>query len=461
MRLTPEGWVYLVVLAFITVGSVLRNVNLLIVMAGMMYAPLLLNWRVGIRWLKSFRASRRLPKRLHANELASIQWTCENRFFGMAGWNVVINDRVTRVRAEDPDAEIDESKLSSRTSGSQQVPASGAESEGQNWFRRSFGEVFSRFAKPIPGNRSEVKISFVRVQAGQSEVASYRAFFAQRGQYEIGPAALSTTFPFGLIVSRIHYPKPKTVFVAPEIGSLHPTWERQVQSIVIGSDTVKRQRSLEEDEFYALRPWRSGDSKKNIHWRTSARYGQPIVKQHDQQNNRDFALVLDLVGSASSAQLAVRCERALSFTATAILQIGNAVQGQVAVGVCGRESGFCHSRTQHGSIHDVMQLLAVAQFSDDPKTVEMLFRVAESVSKGTPIYVVSSRARPAELDPTQIDTQTGDGLADRRANLLRSLLPLVRWIEVGSLEFESMFSMKQDGEGARDLAEFSEKWIKC
>ena len=84
LKLTPEGWVFLVVLGFITVGAVLRNVNLLIIMAGMMYAALLLNWRASIRWLKSFTASRRLPKRLHAGEIASVQWSCENRFFGTA-----------------------------------------------------------------------------------------------------------------------------------------------------------------------------------------------------------------------------------------------------------------------------------------------------------------------------------------------------------------------------------------
>ncbi len=447
MKLTPEGWVFLVVLGFITVGAVLRNVNLLIVMAGMMYAPLLLNWRIGIRWLKSFHATRRLPKRTNAKQIASVQWTCENRSFGMVGWNVVINDRIIR---------LDDSQQSMReTAQADDIPSN------EKWWVRWFGEILSRLGKRNQErSRSEIKLAFVRVNVGRSEVQSYRAYFAQRGKYVIGPAALSTTFPFGLIVSRIHFPDSETMYVAPEIGQLHPTWEKRVQSIASGSDTIKRERSLEEDEFYALRPWRSGDSKKHIHWRTSAKFGQPIVKQHDQQNNRDFALMSDLYADEGDESAAARCERALSFTATAILQIRNAVQGQVAIGVCGEETELCHSRTQHGVVVEVMQRLAVAKPGVNPQVVETIFELANSVSRGTPIYVVSSRPRPEILDASFLKTNSADLEAKRVAKRLRGVLPLVRWIEVDSPEFDSMFAISDDNSQAQRLKEFSLKWAE-
>ena len=273
IKLTPEGWVFLIVLGFITVGAVLRNVNLLIVMAGMMYAPLLLNWRFGMRRLKSLWAKRRIPNRIHANELTNIQWTCENRISGVATWNVIIEDHIERV----PDAEQTLEPVDIETNV-------GRKNRGLQGIVELVNRIRRRTKNAIqPG----VKLGFVRVTAGQSEVQAYRAFFGQRGKYTIGPATLSTTFPFGLIVSRTHFPDTTTVFVSPELGRVETTWEKRIQSTAIGSDALKRRRALEEDEFYALRPWRSGDNKKNIHWRTTARYGQPIVKQYDQQNNRD------------------------------------------------------------------------------------------------------------------------------------------------------------------------------
>lgn len=445
MKLTPEGWVFLLVLAFITVGAVLRNVNLLVVLAGMMYAPLLLNWRMGIRWLTSFKASRRLPKRLHANDLANVQWTCENQRAGMAAWNLVINDRITRLPDDQQSVrpvELDQADLS------------------DGWVTRWFDEILKRLNRQTSNpNRSEVKLGFVRIEAGRSEVQSYRVFFSHRGKYVVGPAALSTTFPFGLIVSRIHFPETEPIFVGPAIGELHPTWERRVQSIACGSDTIKRRRALEEDEFYALRPWRSGDSKKNIHWRTSAKLGQPIVKQHDQQNNRDFALILDLYSDPDDdGRSKARAETALSFAATAILQIGSAVQGQIGIGVCGKETDLYHSRSRQGVVVEAMKRLAVAQSFESPQIVETLLKLTRLVSSGTPVYVVSSRRRPPELDPNQIRTDTGNPETDRMAKQLKRVLPLLRWLEVGSREFDSMYSMTQDPAQQAQLHDFSSRW---
>ena len=45
-RLCPEGWYFLFVVTFIIGGAVLGQVNLLVVLAGLMVGPLLFNWRL-------------------------------------------------------------------------------------------------------------------------------------------------------------------------------------------------------------------------------------------------------------------------------------------------------------------------------------------------------------------------------------------------------------------------------
>lgn len=454
LKLTPEGWVYLVVLAFITVGAVLRNVNLLIFMAGMMYAPLLINWRLGLRRLRALIANRRIPTMVHANETTNIQWSCENHLEGIAAWNVVIDDRIERLADAD------------------QTPEEFVEDRKQeSWFFRWFGEITSRLRKR-PHNlfRADAKIGFVCIDACHSEVESYRLYFGNRGKYVIGPAAISTTFPFGLIVSRVFIPKAESIFVAPQIGNLSPTWERRVRSTATGSEAIKRQRALEEDEFYALRPWRSGDSKKNIHWRTTAKHGVPIVKQHDQPNNRDFALILDLHSSQAELPFDNKCEKVLSFAATAILKLGNAVQGQVAIGICGTETEICHSRTRQSMVVEVMNRLAVASHSGAPDTLNAIFAVGNHVSNGTPIYVVSSRKRPESLGAIgtlkglrDLESESAsDGTLKRESARLNRVLnqiePLIRWIDVDSVEFNQMFQMEADDAKAASLKKLQLKW---
>ncbi len=434
IKLTPEGWVYLVVLVFIAVGAVLRNVNLLIFMAGMMVAPIMLNWRLAVSRMRSLSGSRFIPTKIHANDSSMVQWTCHNRQSKrLSAWNVVVNDSILPVNQADGQSNT--------------TPAGPNLSRGEGWFSRWFGEITDRLSqKSGRDTRYNAKLGFPRINSEATEIESYCVFFACRGEYVIGPATISTTFPFGLIVSRFHIPEQETVFVAPELGHIHPTWEKRVESIASGADAIRRRRSIQRDEFYALRSWRSGDSKKNIHWRTTARMGQPIVKEHDQPNNRDFALVNDLYCPAGDQRAAELCELALSFTATAMLNMGSSVQGQVAVGVCGRKTEVCHSRSRYSIIPHLMTELAQAEPSEDPDVVDSIFAVAQRVSRLTPVYVVSSRERPAILEPDfdaqqLVEGSDFNGDANRLARRLRQIVPLIRWICVDSEEFETLFRL--------------------
>ena len=441
-KLTPEGWVFLVVLMFITLGSIMRNVNLLVLMAGMMVVSLLLNWRLAVHRLRTLSAKRRLPKQLNAGELISFQWTCENRSDRIAAWNLMLSDAIERAPDDLQNSDIDPVRQKFET---------------DRWYLRLFGEILQRLGKSQSNERlSDVGLVFPSVAAGQSEVRSYRVFFGQRGKYTVGPALLSTTFPFGLIVSKILYPDVETFFVGPELGELEPTWEKRIQSTAAGSETVKRRRAIEEDEFYALRPWRSGDSQKNIHWRTTAKLGEPFVKQYDQQNNRDFALLLDLYCEDGDESGVRRSERAISFAATALTQIKNDVQGQVALGVCGVATEICASRTQQGILANSNRRLAVAQPCSDPETFEAIHQVAKLVSNGTPVYIISTRPQSDVL--AELDTESKG--ETKQLRMLKSYLSLVRWLEVDSSEFNAMFKLEQDPDSKADLRALSDRWSR-
>ena len=458
VALTPEGFVYLIVLCFITVGSVLRNVNLLILMAGMMYAPLLINWRLAVRRLRSFQAHRILPQRIHANRLVNIQWECEYQRRGIAAFNVLVEDQLCR-------AEDTEQDLNRKSSGAGIEGLWGWQARLRQWWRQRNGAQ----------QPSQVRIRFPKLVAGHAETQSFRAFLGKRGKYLAGPAAVSTSFPFGLIQSRSTLDDGETFFVGPELGQLEPTWEQRMQSTAVGSDSIKRTRTLQDDEFFGLRPWRSGDSRKHIHWRTTAKQGFPIIKQHDQQNNRDFALILDLQAHPDDEAARQRCEAVLSFAASVLLQLGTQVQGQVCVAVWGRDQEFCRSRSPQGVIGEVMPMLAVAQADESPPIIDAIIRAQEAVSSGTPLYVISSRPRPASLELMLPSTVEEEGEPEGRspehqrrrlrmmARRLKLALPLVRWVDTDSTAFRSIFTLPSMEHGSPQmpvgLDKVSRKWL--
>lgn len=90
-----------------------------------------------------------------------------------------------------------------------------------------------------------------------------------------------------------------------------------------------------EADFYGLRDWRPGDSRRWIHWRTSARRGSLVVRQFEQRRSQDLALLVDLwqPTQPSEAELA-HVETAVSFVATlladACQQSGRQLMIQIA-----------------------------------------------------------------------------------------------------------------------------------
>ena len=169
-------------------------------------------------------------------------------------------------------------------------------------------------------------------------------------------------------------------------------------------------------------------------------------------------MLLDLFANAEDELHAERCEKALSFAATVMLQIGQDIQGQVAVGVCGRETQTYRSRTPMGIVSDLMRCLSVAHVSNAPEIEETLVQVFSYVSRGTPIYVVSSRARPEILDPEKSPILNSPASVDRVTRNLRQVLPLIRWLNVASDEFENIFTTGQDPVRIASLKRLSSKW---
>ena len=411
-RLTPEGWGYVTILGFIAFGAVLRNVNLLVITTGMMIIPLVFNWRIGVAMARRLTLTRLPPRRMHVGELVTVAYNCHNGDNRIAATNVIVRDVVQSVDLQSSDA---------ATAG-QRV---------RSWIANVVASLRKLAPGRLFGGDDALVVRFANVRAGQSGRASSRCLFSGRGVYDFGPAEILTSYPFGLVAARIQQPQIEQVFVAPAIGKLNPDWEQRISSTVTGEHSVRRRRSNEEDSFYAMRQWRSGDSPRNIHWRSTAKRSQPMVKQFDQQDDRDFALLLDLHGhDQESRQM---CEQILSFAATAIEQFDVDVRGQVAVAVCGHQTNYVVGRNRQEASGEVMRLLAAADFADRPPLADSIRELAQHVTTGTGIFCVSSRPRPAELS---FDVASDSGT---NADLPTALLGVIRWIEVASPEFGDLF----------------------
>ena len=398
MSFSPEGWIYLIILTFVTVGAVLRSVNLLIIMSGMMFAPLLLNWRIGSHIIRMATTRRIVPNRIHVGSPVYFQWMFTNQS-RVPVWHLSIQDEVVCIQ--------------------------------------STQEPLGKKGRP---KVSKTQVVFNYVSVGNDEYASFRSLFLERGIYEVGPAVVASRAPFGLVKTWMRLNQKHQFHVAPRLGHLQADWERRIASHVAGQESMQRQRGSDEDEFYALRPWRSGDSKRQIHWRTTAKFRQPMVKQFDQRTNRDLAVALDLFQSESSAvsfepQHLQRIESLVSFGASVMASLGNDVQGQVGMAIAGSEFFVDCQRNHSEYVSRIMRELAIARGGRSPDIVAGINELMGRVSVGTPIFVFSTRPCPTEWLEQKFD-----------AARWQQVRTWMRWIDVESIEFKELFEFPEPAE---------------
>ena len=455
IRLTPEGVVFLIILAFVAFGAILRNVNLLIVLAGMMFSALILNWRLAILKLRTLSGHRALPPRVYSGKLFSIVWKLRNGSLQRI-MSTIVEDRLDAISTVVAEKEL----------------------RRKNYFvnlRQRISDAINKRRRVGP---NQVRLSVPQIAPQSEESSLFHCLLSERGKYSLGPAKISTTFPFGLIEAELQLDNRQTLYAAPAIGKLVPHWEKQAAAMATGEDAVKRKRGAIEDEFFALRKWRSGDSRRNIHWRTTAKMQQPMVRQFDEPSNRDLAIVIDLFqqGRQTGATLneedqsladqqSQLGETILSFASTIAVEPQIDFDGQISIAVCGHRKDVFRNLQRRNYNANLMRSLAMAQCSDDPDLYSAITEVGQSVSLGTPIFIVSTRAKPLwieQLDAAPKNTyhKTTNSLFETLAYpdmQLGQLTEQIRWIDANEDDFGSLFSLIPASDQAR-IDGFEQRW---
>ena len=116
-----------------------------------------------------------------------------------------------------------------------------------------------------------------------------------RGVYSVGPVSYEKTDPVGLISRRFETGRAIELFVAPRVTDL---------SIFAGGLTndldgaTSQQLSMSDLAFHALREYVPGDDLRHVHWRSSAKAGQLLVRQYHETRRGHVTVLLD--GARSS-----------------------------------------------------------------------------------------------------------------------------------------------------------------
>ena len=342
--LCREGWYYLAIMIVVFGGAMLKEVNLLLILAGMLLGPLLLNWqtvRVNLRGLKT---KRKLPRGLCAGEPLSVNLVLTNTRPRLGCWGVVVEEQIRR----ETDA--------------------------------------GRASPPLRPN-----VLFPYVHTGQSRKGVYRGQLVERGRYRFGPLNLSTRFPFGLFSRTIRVGESETLIVLPRLGRLTEGWATRRQEAFAGTDR-RRRRPGPEGDFYGVREWRGGDARRLIHWRSSARLDKLVVRQFERPRSRDVAVLLNLWRPKSSGVVSLEnVELAVSFAATVLADVCRQGGSNVSLGLTNAEPECVGGPASPATLQRLMEQLATVEAHADNTLLPLLASALRQIDVGAEIVLVSTQ----------------------------------------------------------------------
>ena len=351
-----EGWYYLLVLAMVGAGAMLGEINLLLVLAGMLAGPVLFGWRSSVRATDGLEVRRKAPQGICAGDLLVTNVRLSNLRRRRGGWALVVEEEIRR--------------------------ESGPSSPGE---RAAGGKAAGE--EPI-----RPRVLFPYVAAGESRIGVYRGRLARRGRYRLGPLRLSTRFPFGLFCRSITLDEIETLTVFPRLGQLTRAWAARRQEAFAGEHRRERHQGADGD-FYGVREWRVGDSRRWIHWRTSARLGRPVVRQFEQPRHRDLAVLVDLWQPPSPGESDLEnVELAVSFAATVVADLCRKGGSNLHLGAGGLSPQWITGPASAALLQEAMQGLALAEACSKDGLAVLLLQAFGRVAAGTEIVLITTRA---------------------------------------------------------------------
>jgi uncharacterized protein (DUF58 family) len=133
------------------------------------------------------------------------------------------------------------------------------------------------------------KCYFLKLPAGRLQHTSYRHTFPRRGRYTYSGFRLSTKFPFALFRKSRLVELTTEVIVFPQLAQLGHAAPPRAR--VAGLEAQGRKGR--EGDFHGLREFRDGDDPRDIHWRSTAKAGRTLVREHEEEAARRVTIFLD------------------------------------------------------------------------------------------------------------------------------------------------------------------------
>lgn len=257
---------------------------------------------------------------------------------------------------------------------------------------RSMIEVVDAFPAAEPG--SQKPMSFIaRLARKKNRRYSYTMACYKRGEYRVGPLMITSSYPLGISTAKKEMTDSDIPFlVYPEVFDIAALPLISASTAPM-SGVEAASKAGGTEEFFGTREYRQGDSLRYIHWPSTARHSQMIVKEFEVRSCVQVTIVIDLqkgsdIGAGKETTLEYAVKIAAS-TAKYSLDRGHAAQL-----VCfGETEHIVPAAGGHFQLARILETLAKVRADGSISYAQAVNRASELMREGEIAILIFSESR--------------------------------------------------------------------
>ncbi|ACZ29525.1 protein of unknown function DUF58 [Xylanimonas cellulosilytica DSM 15894] len=141
----------------------------------------------------------------------------------------------------------------------------------------------------VPVGQGAAAFPVPRLRPGREHEEVFTIPTRRRSVISVGPVRSVRADPLGLLRREMSWTEPQELYVHPVVKSLSGSSTGFLKDL---EGRVTQDISNSDVSFHALRDYVPGDDRRHIHWKTTARTGQLMVRQFEETRRSHLAVLL-------------------------------------------------------------------------------------------------------------------------------------------------------------------------
>lgn len=253
---------------------------------------------------------------------------------------------------------------------------------------------------PFDGGRRQAGFLLAPLAPGEVARAAYRLPTQRRGVFDLGPLEVVRTDAFGVASAAVTVASRTQLTVYPRIEPIAPLPHTIGHDPYAGADHPNALGSM-GDDFYALRPYETGDDLRRVHWASTARLDDLMIRQDEMPWQGRVTVLLDARRRAHTPE---SFELAVSAAASIVAANWGRRSLVRLVTSDGLDTGWAAGASHTDA---VMELLATVAASRHDRLTEVLGALRQAGNGGALAVVTAGATEDDQAAIARLRTRFG------------------------------------------------------